>query len=213
LSLQHADVGELTLLHVDLRQCRFAGAVGLDRLTIESQPDLWFRLPGRRAILDECDATRREATTGEIRLVASCYRQLRKGREAAKDEPGSADFYYGEMEMRRLEASRTRAFEWVLLSLYWLVSGYSLRAWRALIALLVVVLLGGVALGRWGIITSPSQGRAIGSGLLTATEVAMFRNSGEPLTTFGRVIAVPLRLIAPLVFLQLVLALRSQVRR
>jgi hypothetical protein len=29
------------------------------------------------------------------------YRALRKGREDAKDEPGAADFHYGEMEMRR----------------------------------------------------------------------------------------------------------------
>ncbi|MFZ1177322.1 MAG: hypothetical protein WAO15_13855, partial [Mycobacterium sp.] len=30
------------------------------------------------------------------------YRDLRKGLEEAKNEPGAADFYYGEMEMRRL---------------------------------------------------------------------------------------------------------------
>jgi hypothetical protein len=29
------------------------------------------------------------------------YRQLHKGREDAKNEPGAADFYYGECEMRR----------------------------------------------------------------------------------------------------------------
>ena len=33
--------------------------------------------------------------------LAAVYRELRKGREDAKDEPGAADFYYGEMEMRR----------------------------------------------------------------------------------------------------------------
>ncbi len=33
--------------------------------------------------------------------IAGLYRALRKGREDAKDEPGAADFYYGEMEMRR----------------------------------------------------------------------------------------------------------------
>ena len=33
--------------------------------------------------------------------VAVLYRALRKSREDAKDEPGAADFYYGEMEMRR----------------------------------------------------------------------------------------------------------------
>jgi Pentapeptide repeats (9 copies) len=40
---------------------------------------------------------------GELRpaALALLYRALRKGRENAKDEPGAADFYYGEMEMRR----------------------------------------------------------------------------------------------------------------
>jgi hypothetical protein len=33
--------------------------------------------------------------------IAGLYRALRKGREDLKDEPGAADFYYGEMEMRR----------------------------------------------------------------------------------------------------------------
>jgi hypothetical protein len=34
--------------------------------------------------------------------LAVLYRQLRKAQEDAKNEPGAADFYYGEMEMRRL---------------------------------------------------------------------------------------------------------------
>ena len=38
--------------------------------------------------------------------IAGLYRALRKGREDAKDEPGAADFYYGEMEMRRLARPR-----------------------------------------------------------------------------------------------------------
>jgi hypothetical protein len=33
--------------------------------------------------------------------IAGIYRVLRKGREDNNDEPGAADFYYGEMEMRR----------------------------------------------------------------------------------------------------------------
>jgi hypothetical protein len=33
--------------------------------------------------------------------IAGLYRALRKGREDAKNEPGAADFYYGEMEMCR----------------------------------------------------------------------------------------------------------------
>jgi hypothetical protein len=74
-----------------------------------------------------------------VRQTAMLYRALRKGREDSKDEPGAADFYYGEMEMRRLakrEEStaerRLRHFghwaaatsEHAVLWLYWLVAGY-----------------------------------------------------------------------------------------
>lgn len=52
----------------------------------------------------------------------------------AGDEPGAADFYYGEMEMRR-NSTATPAWERVILFLYWLLSGYALRASRALLAL------------------------------------------------------------------------------
>jgi hypothetical protein len=82
--------------------------------------------------------------------IAGIYRDLRKGLEDAKDEPGAADFYYGEMEMRRLAArhhrhqntdhngARGRQPSWIerrLLDAYWAVSGYGLRAWRTLTAL------------------------------------------------------------------------------
>lgn len=72
--------------------------------------------------------------------IAGLYRALRKSREDASDEPDAADFYYGEMEMRRHAngraahgdgGSRGRVDRGVLTA-YWLVSGYGLRAWRAL---------------------------------------------------------------------------------
>jgi hypothetical protein len=33
--------------------------------------------------------------------LAMLYRVLRKAQEDSKNEPGAADFYFGEMEMRR----------------------------------------------------------------------------------------------------------------
>jgi uncharacterized protein YjbI with pentapeptide repeats len=64
--------------------------------------------------------------------VAALYRQLRKAFEDGKNEPGAADFYYGEMEMRRHDRTATPPSERVLLWGYWLLSGYGLRASRAL---------------------------------------------------------------------------------
>lgn len=71
--------------------------------------------------------------------LASTYRQLRKAREDSKDEPGAADFYYGEMEMRRHSRRWSEAERW-LLQAYWLLSGYGLRASRALVWLAVSML-------------------------------------------------------------------------
>jgi uncharacterized protein YjbI with pentapeptide repeats len=88
----------------------------------------------------------REARTGpaarhQASRIQAAYRDLRKGREDAKDEPGAADFYYGEMEMRRLAATKQSA-ERALLTAYWAISGYGLRATRALAALLVLLIVG-----------------------------------------------------------------------
>ncbi|MER6038324.1 pentapeptide repeat-containing protein [Streptomyces sp. NPDC001835] len=63
--------------------------------------------------------------------VAALYRQLRKAFEDGKNEPGAADFYYGECEMRRQDRRGTPKGERCLLWGYWLLSGYGLRASRA----------------------------------------------------------------------------------
>ncbi|MEV5489642.1 pentapeptide repeat-containing protein [Streptomyces bobili] len=77
--------------------------------------------------------------------VAAIYRHLRKALEDSKNEPGAADFYYGEMEMRRHDRTTTTRAERGLLHGYWLLSGYGLRASRALgwlaASMLVTILL------------------------------------------------------------------------
>jgi hypothetical protein len=83
--------------------------------------------------------------------IADIYRQLRKGLEDAKNEPGAADFYYGEMEMRRLAARKPTGVEgrggmpaWIerrLLDAYWAISGYGLRASRSITVLIAIILI------------------------------------------------------------------------
>ncbi len=70
---------------------------------------------------------------------------------------GRRSFYYGEMEMRRQTkaagASTTGRLrnggERLILWLYWLLSGYGLRASRSLLALVVVVLVAAWAFSRF----------------------------------------------------------------
>jgi hypothetical protein len=90
-----------------------------------------------------------EAVASNPDSIADLYRSLRKADEDAGNEPAAADFYYGEMEMRRASADCPRS-ERALLFLYWLVSGYGLRASRAFVALLLTVLLLAIGFRFWG---------------------------------------------------------------
>jgi hypothetical protein len=173
---------------VDLSACRFAGAHNLDRLRLEGGSSFAptprdYRVTPRQAIAEEHEwrathSTPLSASDWHLeeyalpedvpasrlsaRDIATVYRDLRKGREDNKDEPGAADFYYGEMEMRRLAGRRTPSRarqagrptkdrgEHTILTLYWLVSGYGLRASRALISLALTVVLFAALLYLWG---------------------------------------------------------------
>ena len=179
LSLSRATVGDLALSGIGLEDCVFVGAHGLDKLRIDTscsfqRPPAWSLRTWRpftaRRVISEEAKWRQEhaqgwpvasapAASGQDPVVptaleiAGIYRNLRKGREDSKDEPGAADFYYGEMEMRRLADRKNRRrdgdkanhlrssrVERGLLNAYWVVSGYGLRAWRSLTALTVLLL-------------------------------------------------------------------------
>jgi hypothetical protein len=90
------------------------------------------------------------AHTPDPEDVAALYRQLRKAFEDGKNEPGAADFYYGECEMRRRDTGTPRGERW-LLWWYWLLSGYGLRASRALVGLGIAMLTTILVLMLWGL--------------------------------------------------------------
>lgn len=154
--------------------------------------------------------SRRHQEEASAADVAGLYRQLRKGREEAKDEPGAADFYYGEAEMRR-HARETPAGERVILWMYWLTSGYGLRASRALIALAITVVLFALAFDLWGLDRQPFW-RAL---LLSAqSTTSLFRPPSRPaLTAEGEALQLVLRLLGPLFFGLALLSLRGRVKR
>lgn len=151
-SLRRAAVAKLVITNVSLEKCRFADAYGLEQIRIGPEcrfhrPDGWLRT--RRDMIAE-EVLWRESrsnnnsqppkdvpSAGEI---AAIYRSLRKALEDTKNEPGAADFYYGEMEMRR-HAAAPKSIERWLLHGYWAISGYGLRASRALLTLAAVLIL------------------------------------------------------------------------
>ncbi|MFI6372091.1 pentapeptide repeat-containing protein [Streptomyces sp. NPDC050546] len=89
--------------------------------------------------------------------ISATYRQLRKALEDSLNEPGAADFYYGEMEMRRRDREISRS-ERGLLHVYWALSGYGLRASRSIGWLLSAMALTVLLMMGWGLPgASPKQ--------------------------------------------------------
>src|SRR5690606_36921615 len=50
--------------------------------------------------------------------IAAVYRELRRSLEARADQPGAADFYYGEMEMRRADRA-SPGTDRAIVTAYW----------------------------------------------------------------------------------------------
>ncbi|WP_346777252.1 hypothetical protein [Streptomyces sp. HNM0575] len=149
VSLRGVDAAHLVLADVDLTDCRFTGTIHLDQLRLEGlyrlatapgglrrRGVLPVRWTPRRTLAEEQHwrATRPRGADGwapapdgeaalEPAALAPVYRQLRKAFEDSKHEPGAADFYYGEMEMRR-HADDVPWSERALLAAYWALSGY-----------------------------------------------------------------------------------------
>lgn len=240
-SVSHAVLGDMAFRDVDLSQCRFVGAHNLDRLTVTGSTrfgSVGGRWERRTVTADELawrasvDPRRWKAPgwpeevgrpapaaprADEVRAV---YRDLRKGREDAKDEPSAADFYYGEMEMRRLEGReradgvrRGRA-ERAILTFYWIVSGYGLRASRATLALLTTIAASSMLLWAFGFTPRQSPMRTTLYALESSS--SLFRppdKTGLHLTYTGEFVEIALRLLAPLFLGFILLSLRGRIKR
>jgi len=170
--------------------------------------------------------------------IAGIYRLLRKAFEDNKNEPGAADFYYGEMEMRRLSSLRIERW---LLTAYWLLSGYGLRATRALVSLIVALCLATVLFATIGFASSvrteyrpiapaspgqaavyeqvtvpgprPGWSTAASYSLEGATSLLRPTQLLQPLTPAGEGVQIALRLLGPLLLGLAILAIRNRVKR
>ncbi|MFF3242919.1 pentapeptide repeat-containing protein [Streptomyces sp. NPDC002870] len=114
--------------------------------------------------------------------LALQYRQLRKALEDGKNDPDAADFYFGEMEMRRNDRDRPWG-ERVLLAGYWALSGYGLRGARALGWLLGAMAATVLLMMFWGLPAddpkSPITGRITGQSIsLTTDKTSVVKPTG-----------------------------------
>lgn len=259
-SLRGVDAESVTLTDVDLRACEFTGMHRADRLALEGDCLFASDPRGRRRVLLEehywrAQAKKRQGKNlggwqaapryvdmvGPARLEVM-YRQLRKALEDGKNEPGAADFYYGEMEMRRAVAKQGRRIDYWLLNAYWATSGYALRVRRALTCLTIVLVMAVIALTVWGFpardknirvdgiisnagtvqnvkvaVYQPEATTRVYDRAEKATEVTLnaviFHGTDTDLTTTGRYVDIAARLLGPLFLGFSALAIRNRLKR
>ena len=218
------------------------------RAEYDRRPNGWLPLEYQLPDDQSPEHNRSFSTTAEAGAkaegVQAAYRELRKSFEDAKNEPGAADLYFGEMEMRRMasRADPPHRFENALLTAYWAISGYGLRASRALLALLLALAVATVLFATVGFGHSekaafvvpvpptradnqpvaytqisvpdgkPGVSDATYYSIQSATSL-LREPTSEPLTTIGRITEITLRLLGPLLLGLAVLALRGRVKR
>ncbi|MDA2813201.1 pentapeptide repeat-containing protein [Nocardiopsis sp. RSe5-2] len=141
---------------------RFGRLVRWSRRRVLAEEREWRTAMGYRGWVDDPDEAEYlvglERPEVSAEQMADLYRSLRRALEDNADQPGAADFYYGEM-LFRARAVSTPSAERAILWAYWAFSGFGLRALRALAALAVLVAVTTAVLAGWGIPDKAPQQR------------------------------------------------------
>ncbi|MDG9720659.1 hypothetical protein [Streptomyces sp. DH24] len=116
--------------------------------------------------------------------MAALYRQLRKSLEDGKNEPDAADFSYGECEMRRHDTTRPFG-ERTLLTAYWALSGYGLRATRALAWLVTAMAATIAVMVLWGLPTDDPKPRTTGQQVRAGQNLVLITDTPNPRNPTG----------------------------
>ncbi|MFF8402187.1 pentapeptide repeat-containing protein [Streptomyces sp. NPDC015684] len=206
------DAAHLVLHDVDLSICRFAGAIHLDQLRVDGwctfattptgirsrqllprwwsqrstlvEEHHWRAQRGRSVLRRGWTAAPEDTPVLKPASLAALYRQLRKSLEDGKNEPDAADFYYGEMEMRRHDVTRPQS-ERALLAGYWALSGYGLRATRALAWLLGAMAITLLALLLWGLPAQEPTQSTTGRQVAVGQRISLTTDTPAPANPVG----------------------------
>jgi uncharacterized protein YjbI with pentapeptide repeats len=219
---------------VSLRDTSFLGTTGLDLVRVadaqwQTAKETGRRWPqrsrnARKILADESKIVTTETDPEKLRkdyvAVEGLYRQFRSGLEASKAAPAAADFYYGEMEMRRLAAS-PKSFEKILLWCYKWIGGYGVRASRPFAAWFGLILFSATTL-RIGSVhfvdraePKPLPLGRFGNAIILVlhNSVNLFSAPTSGLTPWGTFFMIVERAAAIALFSLGVFALRSRVQR
>lgn len=200
LSLAGTDAARLRLKDLDLSQCRFNGASQLEQIHLVGECRFATTPPGirwrrglpikflpRRALAEEHHWHAARGHSGwtpappgvEVLVpqqLVSLYQALRTA-AVNHHRPEAADFAYAEDDFRRHDLSRPRS-ERLLLTAYWLLTGYSLRASRVLSFLAVSMTAGLLVLMLWGLPKGPIEPHL--QGTLTGQDIAVTLSTPRP---------------------------------
>lgn len=97
-----------------------------------------------------------------------------------------------------------------MLTTYWLLSGYGLRAWRSLTALAIVMAVFAAAFRLIGYASPTSYWKSL---LLAARSTISLTDDQVQLTAWGGLFQALLRLTGPVLLALTLLALRGRVKR
>lgn len=160
-----------------------------------------------------------EASDVQPEQLARIYRGLRKSLEESKDFAGASDFYYGEMETRL----RSRSSPWAdraIIAIYWLLSGYGLRANRSLLALAIILMIFAALFSINGFAEDQPMNSFAGDqpfieGILHSAQSAALLPQGDTiqLTRWGEAYQIALRILGPALIALTALALRARIKR
>jgi uncharacterized protein YjbI with pentapeptide repeats len=257
VSARGTDLGTAVVSGLDVKALCLQGAVGIDQLQLESrvtfQPVPSGRRAHREAIAEEHRMRHRErpndgwypeqcrsARDGDDPVppaeIARLYRSLRKAREDSRDSPGAADFYYGEMEMRRMYARKQlsgasgfpeRALQGgnaLLLELYRMLGGYGVRPSRPLVMFIVLVTAGTLIIDLGGLVhsssivsakTTPGSAVGLGGSLVFVLRSALLlpTSSAVVLGTGAEWVQIAARVLGPLSIGLFGFGVRARVQR
>jgi hypothetical protein len=117
------------------------------------------------------------------------------------------------LPMNRLVPCHAGGWKRGILTAYWMVSGYGLRAWRALAWLIILTALLAVAFHLVGFKHAP-QPNTYWTGALYALRATLSLTDNQvTLTAWGQLLQAVLRLTGPVLLGLALLALRGRVKR
>jgi hypothetical protein len=188
-----------TFTNVNLRECLL---VGNNIWQIQFYRVIWARKAGRQLLYDEAVSYGRDEHI--LPGILEAYQVLKKKAQEVGDEALAGDFHYGELEMRRHIKGPIGSIL-CLEFLYWLLSGYGTRPWRALFALMASIVGAALLYLAFG-----EESGLVGALRYSAAVATLQTRETATSTSWIRVVQLP---TSAVLIALLVLAVRMRLKR